>query len=148
MPIFPRLALRRFLVASLAAATLAAPVAAVGPLEGAQVLEQPHATLPVRPHGLVLIDEGNEGIAGDAVVDARRRIWILRTTAPAGLPAQLIERRPDVRAAEQTLAATAANVDAARKATRFIRFCNLYNIPILFMEDTTGFLPGREQEEP
>ena len=26
------------------------------------------------------------------------------------------------------------------------RFCNLYNIPIIFMEDTTGFLPGREQE--
>ncbi|MGB0127244.1 MAG: efflux transporter outer membrane subunit [Rhodocyclaceae bacterium] len=35
---------------------------------------------------------------------------------PAGLPSQLLERRPDVRAAEQALAATAANVDAARKA--------------------------------
>jgi methylmalonyl-CoA decarboxylase subunit alpha len=38
------------------------------------------------------------------------------------------------------------DVAAARKATRFIRFCNLYNIPMLFIEDTTGFLPGREQE--
>jgi methylmalonyl-CoA decarboxylase subunit alpha len=36
--------------------------------------------------------------------------------------------------------------DAARKGTRFIRFCNLYNIPMVFLEDTTGFLPGREQE--
>ncbi len=35
---------------------------------------------------------------------------------------------------------------AARKGTRFIRFCNLYNIPMVFLEDTTGFLPGREQE--
>jgi multidrug efflux system outer membrane protein len=35
---------------------------------------------------------------------------------PAGLPSQLIERRPDVRAAENTLAASEANVDAARKA--------------------------------
>jgi hypothetical protein len=35
---------------------------------------------------------------------------------------------------------------AAYKNARFIRFCNVYNIPILFMEDTTGFLPGREQE--
>jgi acetyl-CoA carboxylase carboxyltransferase component len=35
---------------------------------------------------------------------------------------------------------------AARKGTRFIRFCNVYNIPMLFLEDTTGFLPGREQE--
>ncbi|MFP6663639.1 MAG: carboxyl transferase domain-containing protein [Deltaproteobacteria bacterium] len=35
---------------------------------------------------------------------------------------------------------------AARKGTRFIRFCNVYNIPMIFLEDTTGFLPGREQE--
>ncbi len=38
------------------------------------------------------------------------------------------------------------DVDAAEKATRFIRFCNLYNIPTIFLEDTTGFLPGTEQE--
>ena len=38
------------------------------------------------------------------------------------------------------------DVDAARKATRFIRFCNLYNIPMIFLEDVTGFLPGTEQE--
>jgi acetyl-CoA carboxylase carboxyltransferase component len=38
------------------------------------------------------------------------------------------------------------DVDAAYKNARFIRFCNLYNIPIIFLEDTTGFLPGREQE--
>ena len=36
--------------------------------------------------------------------------------------------------------------DAARKASRFIRFCNVYNVPLLFLEDTTGFLPGTEQE--
>jgi acetyl-CoA carboxylase carboxyltransferase component len=38
------------------------------------------------------------------------------------------------------------DVDAANKATRFIRFCNVYNIPLIFLEDTTGFLPGTEQE--
>ena len=38
------------------------------------------------------------------------------------------------------------DVDAAYKNARFIRFCNLYNIPVVFMEDTTGFLPGTEQE--
>ncbi len=36
--------------------------------------------------------------------------------------------------------------DTALKIARFVRFCNIYNIPIIFMEDTTGFLPGREQE--
>ena len=38
------------------------------------------------------------------------------------------------------------DIDAAYKNARFIRFCNLYNIPMIFMEDTTGFLPGRDQE--
>jgi acetyl-CoA carboxylase carboxyltransferase component len=38
------------------------------------------------------------------------------------------------------------DTDAALKATRFIRFCNVYNIPLIFIEDTTGFLPGTEQE--
>ncbi|MCY4428117.1 MAG: acetyl-CoA carboxylase carboxyltransferase subunit [Halieaceae bacterium] len=38
------------------------------------------------------------------------------------------------------------DIDAAYKNARFIRFCNLYNIPMIFLEDTTGFLPGKEQE--
>jgi acetyl-CoA carboxylase carboxyltransferase component len=38
------------------------------------------------------------------------------------------------------------DIDAALKGTRFIRFCNLYNIPLIFIEDTTGFLPGKDQE--
>ncbi|MDD9937992.1 MAG: acetyl-CoA carboxylase carboxyltransferase subunit [Myxococcales bacterium] len=39
------------------------------------------------------------------------------------------------------------DIGAARKGTRFVRFCNLYNIPLIFIEDTTGFLPGKAQEE-
>jgi len=38
------------------------------------------------------------------------------------------------------------DIGAARKGTRFIRFCNVYNIPLIFLEDTTGFKPGTEQE--
>ena len=38
------------------------------------------------------------------------------------------------------------DIQGALKAARFIRFANLYNIPVIFLEDTTGFLPGREQE--
>ena len=40
-----------------------------------------------------------------------------------------------------------SDIAAARKGTRFIRFCNLYNIPMIFIEDTTGFLPGKDQEQ-
>jgi len=38
------------------------------------------------------------------------------------------------------------DVDAAFKIARFVRFCSIYNTPVIFLEDTTGFLPGREQE--
>jgi acetyl-CoA carboxylase carboxyltransferase component len=38
------------------------------------------------------------------------------------------------------------DIDAAYKIARFVRFCSIYNIPVIFLEDTTGFLPGRDQE--
>jgi len=38
------------------------------------------------------------------------------------------------------------DVDAAFKIARFVRFCSIYNTPVVFIEDTTGFLPGRDQE--
>ena len=44
------------------------------------------------------------------------------------------------------VASGSIDIDAARKGTRFIRFCNVYNVPLIFLEDTTGFLPGTDQE--
>ena len=36
--------------------------------------------------------------------------------------------------------------DASDKSSRFIRFCDAFNIPLLNMVDVPGFLPGRGQE--
>ncbi len=38
------------------------------------------------------------------------------------------------------------DVDASDKATRFIRFCDSFNIPMLTITDVPGYLPGRDQE--
>lgn len=38
------------------------------------------------------------------------------------------------------------NIDASRKAARFVRFCDAFNIPILTLVDVPGFLPGSGQE--
>jgi acetyl-CoA carboxylase carboxyltransferase component len=38
------------------------------------------------------------------------------------------------------------DVDASDKATRFIRFCDAFNIPMLTITDVPGYLPGRDQE--
>lgn len=38
------------------------------------------------------------------------------------------------------------NIEASRKAARFIRFCDAFNIPICSFVDVPGFLPGTDQE--
>ena len=38
------------------------------------------------------------------------------------------------------------DIDSSRKAARFVRFCDCFNIPILTFVDVPGFLPGTAQE--
>jgi propionyl-CoA carboxylase beta chain len=38
------------------------------------------------------------------------------------------------------------DIDSARKAARFVRFCDAFSIPILTFVDVPGFLPGTGQE--
>lgn len=42
--------------------------------------------------------------------------------------------------------AGALDVDASDKASRFIRFCDAFNIPLLTFVDVPGYLPGVDQE--
>ncbi len=42
--------------------------------------------------------------------------------------------------------AGALDINASDKGARFIRFCNIFNIPVLTLVDVPGFLPGIEQE--
>ncbi|HET6714524.1 MAG TPA: acyl-CoA carboxylase subunit beta [Actinomycetota bacterium] len=38
------------------------------------------------------------------------------------------------------------DIEASEKASRFVRFCDAFNIPILTLVDVPGFLPGTNQE--
>ncbi len=38
------------------------------------------------------------------------------------------------------------DIDSAKKAGRFVRFCDAFNIPIITLVDVPGFLPGTSQE--
>src|SRR5262245_34357730 len=51
----------------------------------------------------------------------------------------IVANQPKVRAG--TL-----DIDASEKASRFVRFCDAFNIPILTLVDVPGFLPGTTQE--
>jgi propionyl-CoA carboxylase beta chain len=38
------------------------------------------------------------------------------------------------------------DIESSRKAARFTRFCDCFNIPLLVLVDVPGFLPGTDQE--
>lgn len=38
------------------------------------------------------------------------------------------------------------NIDAGEKASRFVRFCDAFSIPIVTLVDVPGYLPGTDQE--
>ncbi len=56
-----------------------------------------------------------------------------------GRPIGIIANQPKVLAG-------CLDVDAADKATRFIRFCDAFNVPLLTIADVPGYLPGSDQE--
>jgi hypothetical protein len=41
----------------------------------------------------------------------------------------------------------AIDIEASDKAARFVRFCDAFGIPLVFVVDTPGFMPGVEQEK-
>ena len=47
---------------------------------------------------------------------------------------------------QPTALAGVLDVDASRKAARFVRTCDCFNVPLLVLVDVPGFLPGTEQE--
>jgi propionyl-CoA carboxylase beta chain len=38
------------------------------------------------------------------------------------------------------------DINSSKKAARFVRFCDAFNVPLLVFEDVPGFLPGTDQE--
>ena len=60
--------------------------------------------------------------------------------------ARLGGRTVGIVANQPAVLAGCIDIDASRKAARFIRFCDAFNIPIVTFEDVPGFLPGLEQE--
>jgi propionyl-CoA carboxylase beta chain len=60
--------------------------------------------------------------------------------------ARMNGRSVGVVANQPQILAGCLNIEASRKAARFIRFCDAFNIPIVSFVDVPGFLPGTDQE--
>jgi propionyl-CoA carboxylase beta chain len=95
---------------------------------------------PKKPYDMLqviteVVDEGyfleiHKHFAGNIIVGYARM---------NGRPVGIVANQPQVLAG-------CLNIDASRKAARFIRFCDAFNIPIISFVDVPGFLPGKDQE--
>lgn len=56
-----------------------------------------------------------------------------------GMPVGMVANQPNY-------IAGVLDINASRKAARFVRFCDAFNIPIITLVDVPGFLPGTAQE--
>jgi propionyl-CoA carboxylase beta chain len=57
----------------------------------------------------------------------------------AGRPIGIVANQP-------AALAGVLDVESSKKAARFVRFCDSFNIPLLVLVDVPGFLPGTDQE--
>lgn len=57
-----------------------------------------------------------------------------------GVVTGIVANNPKVRAGS-------LDIDSSDKASRFIRFCNVFSIPLISLVDVPGFLPGVAQEQ-
>ncbi len=60
--------------------------------------------------------------------------------------ARLAGRSIGIVANQPSVLAGVLDVECSKKAARFVRFCDSFNIPLLVFEDVPGFLPGTDQE--
>jgi acetyl-CoA carboxylase carboxyltransferase component len=60
--------------------------------------------------------------------------------------ARLEGRTIGIIANQPKIMAGTLDITAAQKGARFVRFCDSFNIPILTLVDTPGFLPGKDVE--
>jgi methylmalonyl-CoA carboxyltransferase large subunit len=100
----------------------------VVPAEGKKGYDVRQVILPVVDFGDFL--EVQAGYATNIVVGFARI---------AGRTIGIIANQPCVNAG-------VLDINASNKASRFIRFCNAFNIPLLTFVDVPGFLPGVQQE--
>ncbi len=105
--------------------------------EGLNDLIPAESSEPMDVRGVIrrLVDGGDflevhAGFAGNLIVGFARI---------EGMVVGVLANQPLVKAG-------ALDIDASDKGGRFIRFCNIFNIPLVTLVDVPGFLPGIEQE--
>ncbi|WP_043932854.1 acyl-CoA carboxylase subunit beta [Bacillus sp. EB01] len=95
---------------------------------------------PIRPYDVRIVIE--QVVDNNSFMEIHKdfaRNIVVGLARIKGEPVGLVANQPKVMAGS-------LDIDSSDKASRFIRFCDSFNIPIITFEDVTGFFPGIKQE--
>jgi len=101
----------------------------------AAVPERATASYDVRVVAEDVVDEGS--LLEVRAVHAPSMVTALATLG--GQPVGVVANQPSVMAGT-------IDIDASRKAARFVQLCDAFNVPLLTLVDTPGFQPGKDIE--
>jgi acetyl-CoA carboxylase carboxyltransferase component len=99
--------------------------------------------VPTEPTSSYDVRDVVESIVDDADILELRAAWapqmVTALGSVGGRPVGVVANQP--RALAGTL-----DIAASQKAARFVRMCDSFNLPIITLVDTPGFLPGKDLE--
>ena len=99
--------------------------------------------LPVSPTGSYDVRHAIAAIADDGEHLELRAAWapqmVTALCRVEGRPVGVLANQP------QSMAGT-LDIAASQKGARFVSFCDAFNIPLLTLVDTPGFMPGKDLE--
>jgi acetyl-CoA carboxylase carboxyltransferase component len=99
--------------------------------------------LPATPTGSYDVRRAMAAIADDGIYLELRAAWAPQLVTAFcrvdGRPVGVVANQP------QSMAGT-LDIAASQKGARFVSFCDSFNIPLLTLVDTPGFMPGKDLE--
>ena len=99
--------------------------------------------LPVSPTGSYDVRRAVQAVADDGEYLELRSQWapqiVTALCRVEGRPVGVVANQP------QSMAGT-LDIAASQKGARFVAFCDSFNIPLLTLVDTPGFMPGKDLE--
>jgi acetyl-CoA carboxylase carboxyltransferase component len=99
--------------------------------------------VPTEPTSSYDVRDVAEAIVDDSDVLELRAAWapqiVTALASVGGRPVGIVANQP--RALAGTL-----DIAASQKAARFVKMCDSFNLPIITLVDTPGFLPGKDLE--
>jgi acetyl-CoA carboxylase carboxyltransferase component len=99
--------------------------------------------LPSSPTGSYDVRRAIEAVADDGELFELRARWapqlVTALCRVEGRPVGVVANQP------QSMAGT-LDIAASQKGARFVSFCDAFNLPLLTLVDTPGFMPGKDLE--